>query len=140
MTFFPRELGGTDSGDGNNNKETDNDEDDKSIADESELEDANLDRLTDAISLVAGAGSTVSDTAGDDAAATEEDADAEESSEVENAEYFWEDELTLASAASKFFKIIGCTTMNYLIHVSYEGIRLLCLVRRDKGSVTSFQN
>ena len=88
MTFFPRELGGTDSGDGNNNKETDNDEDDKSIADESELEDANLDRLTDEISLVVGDGSSVAYAAGYITVAAEEDAVAEESSEAENVEDF----------------------------------------------------
>ena len=95
--------------------------------------------LTDAISLFVGYGRNVADAAGDDAAATTEDGAAEESSEAENAEYFWGDELTLYSAASKFFKTIGCTTMNDLIHASYEGICLLRLYIRDKGSVTSLQ-
>ena len=97
-----------------------------------------MDRLTDAIILVVGDGSAVSDVAWDDAAVTAEGAAAEESSEVENAEEFWEDELTLASAALTFFKMIGCKIMNDLIHVSYEGIRLLRLDITDKGSVTSF--
>ena len=74
MTFFPREIGGTDSGDCDNNKETDNDEDGESDAKELDLEDANLECLTDAISLVLGDGSAVADAAGDDAAATAEDA------------------------------------------------------------------
>jgi len=33
-------------------------------------------------------------------------------------------------------KMIACTTMNDLIHASFEGIRVLFLARRDKGSVT----
>ena len=35
--------------------------------------------------------------------------------------------------------MIGCTTINYLIHALYEGIRLLCLDRRYKRSITSLQ-
>ena len=84
-----------------------------------ELEYENFDCLTDSINMVVGDGRAVADTAGDDAAATAEDDSAEESSEAENAEDFWEDEITLASAVSKFFKSIGCTTMNDLIHASY---------------------
>ena len=45
LTFFPRELGGTDSGDGNNDEETYNGEDGEYDADKSDLEDTNLDRL-----------------------------------------------------------------------------------------------
>ena len=47
-----------------------------------------MDRLTDSISLVVGDGSAVADATGDDAAATAEDAVAEESSEAENTEDF----------------------------------------------------
>ena len=129
----PRHLGVTDSSDGDNDKETGNVKDGESDADEIYLEYANLDRLTDAISLVVGDDRAVADMAGDDATETEEDADAEESSEAEIADDFWEDERTISSAASKFFKFIGCTTMNDLIHASYERIRLLCLDIRDKG-------
>ena len=139
LMFVPCDLGGTDSSDGDNDEETDNDEDGESNLDKSDLEYANFDRLTDAISLVVGGGSAVADASGDDAATTAEDTSAEESSEAENAEYCWEDELTLASAASKFFKIIGCTIMNDLIHAFYEGIRLLRLDIRDKGYVTILQ-
>ena len=96
-----------------------------------------MDRLTYAIILVVGDGSDVADVAWDDAAVTAEGAAAEESSEAENAEECWEEELTLASAALTFFKMIGCKIMNDLIHVLYEGIRLLCLDITDKGSVTS---
>ena len=119
LTFVPCDLGDTDSGDGNNDEEIDNAEDGESNADESDLEDENLDRLMDATIMVVGYVSAVADTVGDDAAATAEDDSAEESSEAENAEDFWEDEITLASAVSKFFKSIGCTTMNDLIHASY---------------------
>ena len=84
--------------------------------------------------------SPVADAARDDAAATAEDAATEESREAENVEYFWEDELTLASAESKLFKIIGCTTMNDLIYASYEGIHLILLDRGNRGYVTSLQN
>ena len=87
--FVPRDLGGTDSGDGKNEKETDNGDYGKFDADESELEDTNLYRLTDAISLVVGDGSAAADTAGDDATATAEGAAAEESSKAENEEYFF---------------------------------------------------
>ena len=104
-----------------------------------DLEDTKLDRLTYSISLVVVDGSAVADAAGDDAATMAEDAAAEESSEAENAEYFWEDELTLASAASKFFKMMGCTTINDLINALYEGVRMISLDRMDKGSVTSLQ-
>ena len=104
MMFFPRDLEGTDSGDGDIDEKTDNDEDGKSDANNLELEVANLDRLTDAISLVVSDGSAVADAAGDDTAATTEAAAAEESSKAENAEYFGEDELTLASDASNFSK------------------------------------
>ena len=88
LEFVPRDFGGTVSGDGNNDEETDNDEDGKPDVDDLDLEDSNLDRLADAISLVVGDGSTVADAEGDDDAATTEDAAAEESSESENAEYF----------------------------------------------------
>ena len=88
LNFVPRDLEGTDSSDGNNDEETENDEDGKPDVDDLDLEDSNLDRLADAISLVVGDGSTVADAEGDDDAATTEDAAAEESSESENAEYF----------------------------------------------------
>ena len=139
LKFVPCDLGGTDSGDGDSNEETYNVEDSKSDADELDLEGANLDRLMDEISLIVGDGSAVADLAGDDAAATAEDAATEESIEAEEAEMFWEDKLTLASVKSKFFKMIGCTTMNDLVHASYEGIRLICLDIRDKGSITSLK-
>ena len=87
-----------------------------------------------------GDGSSVADVVGDDTAATAEDAAAEESSEAKNAEDFWEDELTLASAALKFFKMIVCTKIKDIIHASYEGIHLIRLDRRDKGYITSLQN
>ena len=87
-TFVPHDLGGTDSGDGNNGKETENDEEGESDADESDLEDANLDCITDAISLVVGDRIAVADAAGDDAAVTAEDASTEESSEAENVDFF----------------------------------------------------
>ena len=74
MTFVPRDLGGTVSGDGDNNKETDNEEDGESDADKTDMEDVNLNRFTDVISLVVGDGSAVSDASRDDAAATAEDA------------------------------------------------------------------
>ena len=61
----------------------------------------------DAISLVVGDGSAFTDAEGYDAATTAEDAAAEESSKAENTEYFWGDEITLDSVASKFFKMIG---------------------------------
>ena len=70
LTFVPRDLGGTDRGDSDNDKETDNDEDGESDAEELDLEDANLDRLTDEITLVVGYGSAATDAAGDYAAAT----------------------------------------------------------------------
>ena len=89
LTFSPRDLGGTDSGDGDNDKETDNDKYGKSGADESDQEDSKLDRLTDAITLVVDYGSAVSAAVGDNAAATLEDDAVEESSEAENAEDFW---------------------------------------------------
>ena len=78
LMFVPRDLGGTDSGDGNSDKETDNDKDGESDADKLDMEDANLDRLTDEISLVVGDGSAFADTAGDDDAATAEETSAEE--------------------------------------------------------------
>ena len=99
-----------------------------------------MDRLRYTISLVVGDGSAIADAAGDDNDATPEGAAAEESSEAENAEYFWEDELTLASAASKFFKMMGFTTINDLINALYEGVLMIRLDRMDKGSVTSLQN
>ena len=139
LTVFPSDIGGTDIRDGNNDKETYNDEDVESDADKLEQEYANLERLTDGISLIVGDDSAVDDVAGDEAASTAKDAAAEESSKVENAKDFWEDELTQASAASKLFKIIGCTPINDLIHALYEGIHLLRLERRDKGSVTSLK-
>ena len=103
----PRHLGVTDSGDGDNDKETGNVKDGESDADKIYLEYVNLDRLIDAISLVVGDDSAVADVAGDDATETEEDADAEESSEAEIADYFWEDERTISSAASKFFNLLA---------------------------------
>ena len=54
----------------------------------------------DATSLVLEDVSAAADAAGDDAAATVEDAASEESSKAENAGFFWEDKLTLASGAS----------------------------------------
>ena len=89
MTFVPCYLGGTDISDEDNDEETDNDEDDESDAYKLELEDTNLDRITDAISLVVGGGSAVADVAGYDADATAEEAAAKESSYAENAEDFW---------------------------------------------------
>ena len=88
LTFSPCDLKNTYSGDGNNDKETKNDKDGESDAEKSELEDANLEHLTDAICLVVGAGSAVADAEGDDAAATSEEAAVEESSKAENAEDF----------------------------------------------------
>ena len=116
LTFVPPDLGGTESGDGDNDEGTDNYEDGESDTEKLDLEDGNWDFLTDVISLVVGDGSAVTDAVGDDAAETVEDASAEESIKAENSEDFGEDELTISSAASNFFKIIGCTTMNDLIH------------------------
>ena len=70
FTFVPRDLGGTYSGDCDNDKEKENDEYGESDAEELELEDSNLNRLTDAISMVVCDGSAVADAAGDGADAT----------------------------------------------------------------------
>ena len=77
MTFVPRDLGGTVSGDGDNNEETDNEEDGESDADRTDMEDVNLNRFKDVISMVVGDGSAVYDASRDDAAATAEGAASE---------------------------------------------------------------
>ena len=38
-----------------------------------------------------------------------------------------------------FKYMIGCTTMNYIMHASYEGIHLIRFYRRDKESITSLK-
>ena len=62
MKFFPRDLGGTDSGDGNNNKEIENYEYVESDEYKLELEYENFDCLTDSINMVVGDGRAVADT------------------------------------------------------------------------------
>ena len=103
-----------------------------------------MNRLMETIRLAVDDGTADNDSEGDNGGATNAEAAAEEELiddeliDDKNTRESWEDELTLAEPASKFFKMIERTTMNDLIHALFKGIRVLCLKKRDKRSVTEF--
>ena len=145
LTFVPRDHGGTDRSNGDNDEDTDSDGDGDSVTGDPGLEIGNMNRLMETIRLVVDGGTADDYSEGDNGSATnaeaadEEDLIDDEFIDDENTRESWEDELTLAEPASKFFKMIERTTMNDLIHASFEGIRVLKLDKRDKGSVTNLQ-